>query len=304
MPLLAMLLLSVATVNTHASDSTAISVQPAGVVDESLGPGESFSVDIVISDVTNLGGYDFWLNYSTSVLTTSSADVTVVTDWFNGPKGIKVWKKVVDDALGYVRLWVTLGMGTLVGVEGSGTVVTIKFTVDALGTTVLDLNNTFLGDPFAVPISHQTADGFFTNVPLPIQLWIKGKGAMGGGVYPEWHVNVPGAEQTLYARIVNTGDVGCYVKVEFSIYCPAVGRWSVVSSETWIDPKPIDESVIVSATFTETHTTGVYYVSGLLHFSLDGSLWIPYYLAQSSVGGEGISRDIGTKFKTLEQWTG
>jgi len=87
-----------------------------------------------------------------------------VTDWFS-PDGIRVWKKEVDDTLGYVRIIVTLPLGSLVGVDGSGTVVTIKFTVDTVGTTVLDLNNTLLGDPFAEPISHSANDGFFSNTP-------------------------------------------------------------------------------------------------------------------------------------------
>ena len=155
----------IGNVNIVTAADTTISVEPPAIVDDTLGPGSSFSVNITISNVTNLGGYDFMLNYSTAVLTTSSADVTVVTDWFTGPKGIKVWKKVVDDTLGYVRLWVTLGLGTVTGVDGSGTVATIKFTVDALGTTVLDLNNTFLGEPLGEEISHGASDGFFTNNP-------------------------------------------------------------------------------------------------------------------------------------------
>jgi len=56
-------------------------------------------------------------------------------------------------------------LGTFVGIDGSGTVVTIDFTVDDYGTTILDLNNTLLGDPFAEPIIHETNDGFFRNNP-------------------------------------------------------------------------------------------------------------------------------------------
>ena len=144
--------------------ATAISVEPPAIVNEALVPGDTFSINITISDVENLGGYDFMLNYSTSVLTTSAADVTVVTDWF-GPS-VHLWKKVVDDTLGYVRLWVTLPLGTVTGVDGSGTVVTIKFTVDDYGTSVLDLNDTFLGEPLGEEISHGTGDGFFINNPV------------------------------------------------------------------------------------------------------------------------------------------
>ena len=297
-----MILLSIITVNTYSSDATAISMQPAGVVDETLGPGQSFTVDIVISDVTNLGGYEFTLSYSTSVLTTSAADVTIVTDWFS-PDGIKVWTKKVDDTLGYMRLVVSLPLGTMVGIDGSGTVVTIKFTVDDYGTTVLDLHDTMLGDPWAVPIIHGASDGFFANVPLP-QLWIKDKGAQGGGMWPEWHVADPGTPQTLYARIVNTGDAGCYIKVKVNVYSPNVGSLSPVSTgQAWIPPKEAHNvTVTLTADFTDTHTTGVYYVSGTIEFSLDEVVWVQYSALEDIIGGRGTTRDVpgndATKFKT------
>ena len=146
-------------IRTYGAGAPAISVVPSAVVDETLGPGESFSVDIVISDVTNLGGYEFQLSFDSSLLHVT--DVTVVTDWF---APVKIWKKIFNSGL----VWpvVTLPEGTVVGVDGTGTVATIDFTVDDYGTTVLDLHDTLLGDPFADPISHQTNDGFFTNNPL------------------------------------------------------------------------------------------------------------------------------------------
>ena len=299
--LIPLLVLAIAATPAGAPGVATISIDPQGTV--GLAPGSTFSVDVVISDVTNLGGYKFELSYDNSLLHVT--DVTVVEDWFTGPLGIKVWKQipmVFPDYSGSVFLWVTLGMGTVVGVEGSGTVATIEFAVDGEGLTLLDLHDTLLGDPWAVPIIHHVSNGVFANIPLP-QLWIKDKGAMGGGIYPEWHVNVPGAEQTLYARIVNTGDVGCYIKVEMHIYNPSIGGFVEWTGEAEINPKPIDEAVTVSATFAETDTTGVYYVSGTLHFSLDGTLWIPYTLLEEVVGGRGTSRDIATKFKTLPQWT-
>jgi len=47
--------------------------------------------------------------------------------------------------------------------SGSGTLVTITFKVEKLGSTILDLNATVLRDSFLDPMSHETQDGYFSN---------------------------------------------------------------------------------------------------------------------------------------------
>ena len=144
---------------TYGAIQPKISVAPQAIINEALGPGSSFSVDIVISDVTNLGGYEYTLSYDSSIVHVTN--VAIVAEWF-GPE-VVAWKNTLDDGL--VWLIVTLPTGTSVGVDGGGTVAKIDFAVDDYGTTVLDLDDTLLGDPFATPIAHQTSDGFFTNKP-------------------------------------------------------------------------------------------------------------------------------------------
>lgn len=145
---------------TYGANRPTISVEPQALVNQALGPGSSFSVAIVISDVTNLGGYEYKLSFDDSIVHVTN--VAIETEWF-GPE-VKVWKNTLDTGL--MWLVVTLPTGTVVGVDGSGTVVTIDFAVDNYGSTILDIDDTILGDPFATAIGHQTSDGFFTNRPL------------------------------------------------------------------------------------------------------------------------------------------
>jgi hypothetical protein len=293
---LVLIVLTLAAIPSAYAGTAMISIDPSATLDVMTGYG--FSVNIYISDVLDLGGWEVQLDYDTTLLT--ATDVTLLTDWF-GPD-VFPWKVAINDAAGNIHCIVTLPLGTMEGIDGSGAVATIDFTVEGTGLTVLDLHGTLLGDPEAKPIMHTAMDGFFANVPVP-QLWIEGKGAMGGGVYPEWHVNVPGTTQTLYSRIVNTGDAGAYVKAIFKVYAPGVGTWMIESNVAWLDPKPLVESVTVSAIFTETDTECLYYVSGSLLFSLDGMVWAEYRALEPAVGGDGTARDIATKFKTLAQYS-
>jgi len=292
-PILALVFVSI-PVPVKAPEVPTISLDPSGTVN--VNPGDPFSVNLMISDVTDLGGYECKLSYDKTLLHVTL--ITIVTDWF-GPT-VKVWVK--QNLPGLVRLVVTLPLGTVVGVDGSGVVATIDFMVDGSGMTPLDLKDTILADPWAVPFVHYAADGVFANVPLP-QLWIKDKGAQGGGMWPEWHVAAPGTLQTLYARIVNLGDVGSYMRVEIAVYNPMAGRFILLTNAGWIPPKsPQETTLTVTADFTDTGTEGVYYVSGTVQFSLDGNLWANYAALEPVLGGRGTTRDVpgndATKFKT------
>jgi len=177
-----LLFVSVVAVELAVSDSTAtVSTDPSSIVDPTLIVGETFTVDIVVADVIDLYGFDIKVGYDTSVLT---ADAIDVGDFF--PPGSTTWKNEIDDTAGadppekggdpsrgYAWLSVTLPFGTIEGVDGSGTLATVTFTVDALGETVLHLYGgdaasaepytVFLADSFGEDIPRTVVDGYFTN---------------------------------------------------------------------------------------------------------------------------------------------
>jgi len=144
----------------------AIYIEPATIVDPTLTPGKNFTINVNVSNVTDLYGFDFFLNYTTAVLT-----ATKITLGSFFPSNAKVWQKVINDALGYVRYMVCMPPGTPPGggLNGSGTLAIITFTVDPYGASPLDspldLNNTLLGDSYAEYIAHDVYDGYFSNIP-------------------------------------------------------------------------------------------------------------------------------------------
>lgn len=118
-----------------------------------------FSVDIPVGDVIDLYAFDFRLNYTTTVLTAT----TILNGSFFG-SSYQVWQEDINDTLGSVRYLVTQPLGVQQGVNGSGVLATIDFTVDSYGTSVLDLCRVELLDSHGVLITPVSVfDGYFDN---------------------------------------------------------------------------------------------------------------------------------------------
>lgn len=118
-------------------------------------------------------------------------------------------------------------------------------------------------------------------------LWIHKNG---GKLWLEWKEGIIGEIQTVYARIVNTGDLGCYVKV--CLIIRDAGEPVLLWSDAWWiepdGPAGPHTRVTVSRSFAP-EVPGIYTVRGVLWFSLDGFTWTPWHVVQDSMGGEGIS---------------
>ena len=154
--LISMVVLSPAT----SSPTTALSVNPPTIIDETKVAGTTFTINITVTEVIDLLTFDFRLNYSTAVLT-----VTEITLGSFFPENSVVWKEEIDDTVGSVRYLVSMPFGTPQGggMNGSGTLATINFTVDSYGESSLDLCNTKLSDSYGSPIPHEVYDGYFSN---------------------------------------------------------------------------------------------------------------------------------------------
>jgi hypothetical protein len=130
--------------------------------------GDTFSVNITVSNVEDLGGWEFKLYYLSSTLNGTNLtegpflkqggstyfNVVNFTDNYNSTHGI-AW---VACAL--------LGAGP--GVYGSGTLAVITFRAKQLGTSGLTLTDTYLSD--SEPIAHSTSNGIVHVLPHDIAL--------------------------------------------------------------------------------------------------------------------------------------
>lgn len=70
---------------TVAQSTPAFSVEPPSIVDETIEIGDTFRINLTITDVTNLGGFEFNLTYDTRVLTATEMTLrNGTTDFFPG----------------------------------------------------------------------------------------------------------------------------------------------------------------------------------------------------------------------------
>jgi hypothetical protein len=159
--------------------TTTISVEPQGSF--GLLPGDTFSINITVSNVIDLYAWQFQLYYDSSVLNATTRlnnDITPPSwepDIDEGPFlktggvstfwGINSFTDNYNSTHGYIELFCSRLPplnGTVPGVSGTGTLATIRFKTLSYGLSILHLDNTKLldsADPFGNYIPHTRIDG-------------------------------------------------------------------------------------------------------------------------------------------------
>jgi len=116
--------------------------------------GDNFTISVIISNVTDLQGYEFKLGYDTSILTaTEIAQGDFFSDFW-------LLKKEIDQTKKRMWLAVHLPLGSQYGVSGSGTLATINFKAKSTGSCTLNFSDTKLVS-FGEAIRHEVEDGYF-----------------------------------------------------------------------------------------------------------------------------------------------
>ena len=146
---------------------TIVSVYPSEII---AYKNETFSVDVKITNVTDMFGYQFELYYNTSVLNCTGVELPSghFLEPSLNPNNIIVIKQEYDNAYNatHGRVWVA---ACLLGPEpsknGSGTLATISFKATAKGTSTLDLQGTGLIDTSPKWITINVVDGTVTVLP-------------------------------------------------------------------------------------------------------------------------------------------
>jgi hypothetical protein len=131
-------------------------------------PGQSFLIDVNVTAVTNLKGFEFKLDYNTTILNATLVSPSAVTQ--SATKWLPIdanmtfhWDgpPTINDAIG--RVWIYgWGFSTY---NGSGVLVTVNFTATAVGNSTLHLYEDYLYDNWADEIAHTTLDGSVTVIP-------------------------------------------------------------------------------------------------------------------------------------------
>jgi hypothetical protein len=122
-------------------------------------PGQNFAIDIDISEVFDLYGWEVRLRWNSSLL-----NVTQVTEGsFLKTEGETFFTYKLNNTEGYIIIDCTL-LGDVAGVNGNGTLVTVQFHIKTSGGSTLDLYRTILVSSTEQPIEHIAANGYFSTI--------------------------------------------------------------------------------------------------------------------------------------------
>jgi hypothetical protein len=149
------MLLPIFVFNASAA-STVVSVDPSN---SNVTGGATFSVNVTVTDVTNLTCWQFNLYYLNSVITCTSVSEGPLLESGGGTYFQSSIFNNYNSTTGYAQVYDTL-LG-FTSVNGSGVIATVNFQVIGGGSTPLHLGGTKLGDtaipPNPIPIT--TSDG-------------------------------------------------------------------------------------------------------------------------------------------------
>lgn len=144
--------------NSVTASTATISVDPSTNRAE---VGQTFMINIKISDVIDLYGWEFKLRWNSTLLDTSN----VTEGAFLKGGGSTFFVNKINNTLGYMLVDCTL-VRDVPGVSGNGVLATIEFSVKGQGECVLDLYNTKLVNSLEESITHIAIDGdFFALTP-------------------------------------------------------------------------------------------------------------------------------------------
>lgn len=165
---LAFLLVSLPIIMSKTfADATVMRVEPANI--ENIPVGQSFTVNLTVTDVPALFTWQAMLLYNSTVLNCTGAGYPTVGGIFTGHTIIPV-AAVIDNEEGSVTFGASLSGLDIV--SGSGMMCQINFTVNAIGTSGLDFSSPYGEDTFLLDgdlnvVASSIQNGVFSNAPTP-----------------------------------------------------------------------------------------------------------------------------------------
>jgi hypothetical protein len=152
-----------------------LSIEPLSKV---VQPGQSFSLDVRISDITDLFTLQFDLTFTPGVLSALS----IAEGPFLPSGGATFFiSGIIDNVGGTIATTGDSLIGAIAGVNGSGTLATISFQALALGTSPITLSNVMLLDSNLGDITARLTDGTvnITAIPEPSTFFLIAIGLLG-----------------------------------------------------------------------------------------------------------------------------
>ena len=255
-------------------------------------PGETFTVNITISDVTLENGingvylWQFGMSFNPDVLKVTS---TMEGPWLRSGGDTYSFSKIDNDE-GIVAHMSILPWETDTGVFGSGTLANVTFQVLAVGNCFLRFNRTrtyiqsFNGTGQPPPkIPHTVLDGFFSNVhdvaitsvtplatqvnvsdPVDIDVIVANEGDFNETFDVTTYWNIGSSE---WSGVINETKTGIYLKNGTNTSPPLTFTWDT----TGFKAGNYTISAEASAVTGETNLTNNQYVDGQVTVNVPGA---------------------------------
>lgn len=144
-----LLLLTHQSTTVKAQQTTAhVSIQPEN---QTIQPGETANINILIDNADNLGGFEFLLTYNPAILNiTSAGSVTLGSVLGSTGRTATLLSPIIDNTNGQVSIG-AFSFGTQTSPSGSGTLVTITFNTVSQGTSKLSITDLMISTGDASP---------------------------------------------------------------------------------------------------------------------------------------------------------
>ena len=133
-----------------------IYVNPPEIVDPTLKPCLTFSINITVEKVADLKIVEFNLTYNPTVIGWESMSALRVQNQ------TPTVMSMIDDKNGFI--WLKLQYPASISTDIPLDLIRIGFHIESYGATPLDLQDTLLLDSLNQPIEHETTDGFFSTL--------------------------------------------------------------------------------------------------------------------------------------------
>jgi hypothetical protein len=112
-------------------------------------PGNTFNINVLIENVTDLGGFQFDINYNPSIVTIVDASAVTLGSFLGSTgRSTSPLGPTIDNVTGKVT-YGAFSFGTNPGPNGNGILATITFIVQSQANGILDLNNVQVADTVA-----------------------------------------------------------------------------------------------------------------------------------------------------------
>jgi len=163
--LIAGMVLVVASKPASAAELPIMSLSPSLL--EVPAPGEAFTINVTITNVTTMQSYDFKLGFNTSILNATAITLGPINKagMILGPVDPNTleWTPLQNVSAGFV--WVVAVFPFGQAFTGSGNAMIINFTALAMGNSTLDLYDTEMADNMGTKMDHWAYDGSVNVIP-------------------------------------------------------------------------------------------------------------------------------------------